>query len=73
MNAIKLEIGFDFGGYTKGQKVSVACDIHGTPTLQYWRNRLKDSEIDGCVSVVKSASKKKPPTGKGESSQENDK
>ena len=33
--------------------IEVDTDSHGVPLEKFWRNRLKDSAIDGCVEVVK--------------------
>lgn len=34
-------------------------DRQGVPTNREWRNRLKDAEIDNCVTVVVDAPKRK--------------
>lgn len=45
-------------GYTG--VVSVKTDSRGVPLDKFWRNRLKDAELDNCVEIVKpSATKKK--------------
>ena len=33
--------------------IEVETDSEGLPLDKFWRNRLKDSEIDGCVEAVK--------------------
>ena len=38
--------------------VDVKTDSNGTPLDRFWRKRLKDAEIDGCVEVVKPKSTK---------------
>lgn len=40
------------GGIAPGGKVRVKVDRDGTPLDRYWRNRLRDAEIDGCVAKV---------------------
>lgn len=40
------------GGIAPGGKVRVKVDRDGTPLDRYWRNRLRDAEIDGCVARV---------------------
>ena len=58
MKKIKLLINFDFGEHKKGTEIEVETKdkIIIDP---FWRARLKDSEIDNCVSIVKSKSKVK--------------
>ena len=42
--------------------VSVETDELGTPKSRFWRRRLKDSEVDNCVEIVKpTKTKKKEP------------
>lgn len=41
-----------------GDTVDVPCR-DGVPTNKEWRNRLKDAEIDNCVTVVVDAPKRK--------------
>ena len=40
------------GGVAPGGKVRVKVDRDGTPLDRYWRNRLRDAAIDGCVAKV---------------------
>ena len=49
---MKLKINFDWGPYKEGTILDVP-DKKGIPLDIYWRNRLKDSQTDNCVSVVK--------------------
>lgn len=39
-------------GYKAGDIVKVECR-QGVPVSREWRNRIKDSAIDGCVEIVK--------------------
>ena len=55
----KLKILKPFSGYVEGQEIGVEVDNDGVPTNQFWRNRLKDSERDGCVELVKASKKRK--------------
>jgi hypothetical protein len=34
-------------------------DVDGIPTERFWRNRLKDAELDGCCEVVKPRTNKR--------------
>ncbi len=33
--------------------ISVEADKEGIPLNIFWRNRLRDSEIDNCVEIIK--------------------
>lgn len=52
MNSIQVKVKGTLPGFPVGQVVTVITDEHGTPLLEYWRRRLKDANIDGCVEVV---------------------
>ena len=39
--------------------IDIETDYHGTPVDKFWRNRLKDAAIDGCVEIVTSKRKVK--------------
>ena len=39
--------------YKENEIVEVKSDKHGTPLDSFWRNRIKDSEIDNCVEIIK--------------------
>lgn len=49
---MKLKINTDLYNLKEGAVVTIQTK-DGIPTEKYWRDRLKDSEIDGCVSVIK--------------------
>lgn len=49
---MKLEIKKPFDNYTVGQIVPVKA-VRGLPIDVYWRRRLKDAELDGCVQIIK--------------------
>ncbi len=55
---MKLKLNTDLGGHKAGETIRIN-DVGGMPTDIFWRNRLKDSERDNCVTVVKSKSTKK--------------
>jgi len=54
---LKLSINKDFLQYKKGSVITIDAK-DGIPISKFWRDRLKDSEIDNCVSIVKKAAKK---------------
>lgn len=54
-----LKLNSALRGKKKGQIVRIRVDKDGIPIERYWRNRLKDAEIDNCVEFVKKKKKKK--------------
>ena len=58
-NRLQLRILHGFVNHKPGDIVTVATVDDGEPRDLYWRRRLKDSAIDGCVEVVKPNSKSK--------------
>lgn len=49
---LEIIINFDFAPYTEGQTLKIPA-AGGIPTEKYWRDRLRDAEHDGCVTVKK--------------------
>lgn len=56
MSKLKLQLHADLGDFLKGRTIEVEA-TNGIPVDKYWRDRIKDSKIDGCVSIVKSTKK----------------
>lgn len=54
---IEIKILKDLGIYKSGDIVKVEADLHGTPRVSYWRDRLKDSLKDQCCEVIKPVKK----------------
>lgn len=52
---IKTPYGIKMGGTI----ISIQCDVNDVPLDSFWRARLKDSEIDNCVELVKETTKPK--------------
>lgn len=51
-------------GVKSGDTLTIQCR-NGVPVSREWRNRLKDAEVDGCVSIVhNTGSKSKKGEGK---------
>lgn len=55
----KLKLNAPLRGNPKGTVVRIEVDKDGVPVDQYWRNRVKDAAIDGCVEFVKPTKKGK--------------
>lgn len=53
---ISIKVLKDLPGHRIGQVIKVQS-AGGIPVLKFWRDRLRDSKIDGCIEVVKT---KKP-------------
>jgi hypothetical protein len=45
--------------YQPNTIIELKDDGKGNPLDRFWRNRIKDSEIDGCVEIVKKVIKPK--------------
>jgi len=60
---LSLRINKRLASYEPGTIVKVRHD-NGIPHDRYWRDRIRDSEFDDCVTVIKSAEKKKPANDK---------
>ncbi|MCP4489029.1 MAG: hypothetical protein GY820_17205 [Gammaproteobacteria bacterium] len=50
-------------GVKPGATVSVKADRHGVPLEKCWRDRLRDSKIDGAIVVVQDKKTKKKKGG----------
>ena len=48
---IKLKIKKAFSGFIIDQVISVEVDSDGVPVDRFWRRRLRDSKVDGCVEL----------------------
>lgn len=55
---LRLRINKTVGVYQPGQEVDVEIDKVGIPLEKFWRDRLKDSKFDDCVSIVKKVKQK---------------
>jgi hypothetical protein len=49
---MKVKIKKQLGNYNIGQIVNVQCDEKDIPLDRYWRNRFRDSKIDGCLEII---------------------
>lgn len=56
---VPLRVNADLGKYKAGSVVSVKADENGNVRDHYWKRRLEDAKIDGCVELVKQEPKKK--------------
>lgn len=55
---LKIRVNKKFGSYEAGAIIKVQHN-KGIPVDKYWRDRIKDSEFDDCVTVIQPADKKK--------------
>lgn len=56
---IQIKVEVDFSSYKKGQIINVPVDVNGVPLSLFWRRRLKDSKIDGCIKIIEQPKKEK--------------
>jgi len=54
----RLKLNCPMRGHRSGDVVDVAVDKDGVPVERYWRDRLKESPIDGNCEIVKAKTKK---------------
>lgn len=49
-------------GYVKGQVITLAAK-NGIPLIKFWRDRIKDSETDNCLTIIKKQPNKSSNSG----------
>ncbi len=52
-----VQVNADIGGKKSGDKFMIEF-IDDIPVSGFWRRRLRDAEIDGCIELVKVTTKK---------------
>lgn len=62
MKKLRLKLNAPLGGFPAGREIEIDTDNTGVPLEKYWRDRIKDSAIDHCVSIVKKTRKSKQET-----------
>lgn len=50
---IKMKCNQNLGRFKEGQVVQIQANDKGVPVDKFWRNRLRDAEVDGCCEIVK--------------------
>ena len=53
----KLKLNTALRGHDAGAVIRVKTDKNGIALDPYWRRRLRDSEVDGCVEFVDNKNK----------------
>jgi hypothetical protein len=56
-NKIRIKIKKPFLGYKEDSIVFVLCDNSGLPLEKFWRDRIRDKELDDCVEVIEEKQK----------------
>ena len=62
IKTVDLKLNVPLQGQKAGAVLNLPADENGVILDKYWRNRLRDARIDGCVEVVaptRPAAKKK--------------
>ena len=59
MKVIEIKLNRSLRGQQAGAIVRIPTNRDGLPKDRYWRDRLKDAEIDGCCEIVNSPPKQK--------------
>ena len=55
---MKIKLNYDLRKHKKNDIIEIAVDENNVPIDRYWRNRLRDSKIDNCVTIKKRSYKK---------------
>jgi hypothetical protein len=48
----KFKINIPFLGHLIDTELEVSANEKGIPHDKFWRNRLRDSKVDNCITVV---------------------
>jgi hypothetical protein len=59
MKKVSLKLNKDLGGKKAGTILALEIDANKVIVDRYWRRRLEDAAIDGCVEIVKAEKKNK--------------
>lgn len=58
---MRLRVNYPHPDHAPGSEVSVEESAPGVPRSEYWRRRLRDAVVDGCVEVVDHPKKRDEP------------
>jgi len=64
MNYVKIKLKKDIAGHKAGEVIKLETSKNSTVLSSFWRRRIKDSEIDGCVQVIGQTKKQSNPDPK---------
>ena len=51
-NKKKIKLNAALKDFPAGRVLDIDTDKDGVPISRYWRDRIKDAEIDGCVEFI---------------------
>lgn len=60
----QLKINAPLKNLKPGAIINIQTDKDGVPLERYWRDRLRDSEIDNCVEIVDAKKKERKESDK---------
>jgi len=55
----KILLNAPLKNHPAGHKLDIDTDKDGVPLSRYWRDRLKDAKVDGCVEIITDKPKEK--------------
>ncbi len=58
MKKVPYRLNVAMRGHQAGDTIRIEVDQRGVPLDQFWRNRLRDAERDGCMTKQPTAVKK---------------
>tara|TARA_R110000851_G_scaffold31113_4_gene84432 strand:- start:1569 stop:1799 length:231 start_codon:yes stop_codon:yes gene_type:complete len=48
----KIKLNAPLKGFPAGHRLEIDTDKDGVALSRYWRDRIKDAEIDGCIELI---------------------
>lgn len=54
----KIRLNAPLRGHNQGETIQIDTDKEGVPIAKYWRDRLKDAQIDDCIELIKEKTNK---------------
>lgn len=49
---VQIKLNTSLRGYPPGTKMKILVDSKGIPFERYWRDRLKEAEVDNCIELL---------------------
>jgi hypothetical protein len=49
---VRIKIKSPLKNYKPGDVLTITVYKEGIPIIRYWRDRLKDAKIDGCIELI---------------------
>ena len=66
MKKRRIKVNKEIPGYAAGRLVEISVDNDGVPLDRFWRDRVRDAEIDSCVEFMSQKTLTNKKTSKGD-------